>query len=86
MTTSPLSSEQFNAITATAVKAGAVIMDIYSRPIDVELKDDRSPVTAADKAAEAVILKALKETAPDIPVISEEAASDGYRVRLHGGA
>lgn len=78
MATSPLSSEQFNAITATAVKAGAVIMDIYSRPIDVELKDDRSPVTAADKAAEAVILKALKEIAPDIPVISEEAASDGY--------
>ncbi|MGI9372522.1 MAG: 3'(2'),5'-bisphosphate nucleotidase CysQ [Hyphomicrobiales bacterium] len=78
MTHSPISPQQFDAITATAIKAGAVIMDIYSRPIDVELKDDRTPVTEADKAAEVVILKALKEIIPDIPVISEEAASDGY--------
>ena len=73
-----LSAEQYEAITVTALKAGQVIMDIYSGSIEVELKDDRSPVTAADKAAEVVILDDLREIAPDIPIISEEAASEGH--------
>ncbi|MBL7984444.1 MAG: 3'(2'),5'-bisphosphate nucleotidase CysQ, partial [Flavobacteriales bacterium] len=30
---------------AAAFAAGAVILDVYARPIDVELKDDRSPLT-----------------------------------------
>jgi len=61
------------------VDAGDVIMAIYGREFKVDIKEDRSPVTEADKAAEDVILPALAKIAPDIPVISEEAFADGHR-------
>ena len=53
-------------------QAGAEIMAIHARGVTAELKQDRSPVTEADKAAERVLLAALAEHFPDIPVISEE--------------
>ncbi|HRU62729.1 MAG TPA: 3'(2'),5'-bisphosphate nucleotidase CysQ, partial [Bacteroidia bacterium] len=56
------------AITAS-IEAGRAIMRLYSGDIQVELKDDRSPVTAADKAAHAVIQQALVETG--LPILSE---------------
>ena len=40
--------------------------------MDVVSKADDSPVTAADIAAHAVILKGLQALTPDIPVLSEE--------------
>ena len=61
------------ALTVIALKAGRAIMEIYEAGFSVELKDDRSPVTEADRRAEALILAALAELAPDIAVVSEEA-------------
>ncbi|GAK46467.1 3'(2'),5'-bisphosphate nucleotidase [Tepidicaulis marinus] len=62
-----------------AVAAGADIMRHYEGgPVDVTQKQDDSPVTAADQDAEALILKGLAELAPDIPVVSEEAAAAGH--------
>lgn len=61
----------------TAHKAGKVIMTYYGAAPTVELKADASPVTAADKEAEIIILDDLADIAPDIPIISEEAASAG---------
>lgn len=59
-------------------RAGAEIMKIYATDFGVETKDDRSPVTAADTAAENIILPALRnELSLSFPIISEEAASDG---------
>lgn len=53
-------------------------MKIYATDFDVETKEDHSPVTAADKAAEHVILSALRSDLPlSLPIISEEAASEG---------
>ncbi len=60
---------------ALAKRAGAEIMKIYSGEIEVRLKADRSPVTAADLAAEAVIVPALQKLLPGIPVVAEEAFS-----------
>ncbi|MGD9806477.1 MAG: 3'(2'),5'-bisphosphate nucleotidase CysQ [Hyphomicrobiaceae bacterium] len=57
--------------------AGAVEMRHYEAGVAVETKADESPVTAADREAEAILLTALAEIAPDIPVIAEEAVSDG---------
>lgn len=48
-------------------------MDVYSRPISVELKDDRSPLTEADKRAHIAISSELKKTG--LPVLSEEGKS-----------
>lgn len=60
-----------------ALEAGAKVMDVYARDFDVAHKDDRSPVTEADKLGEAVILAGLAKLAPGIPVLAEEAASEG---------
>ena len=63
---------------ATAIAAGREILRIYEEGCDVALKDDSSPVTAADHAAEAIILKALRRVTPDIPVVAEEEISGGH--------
>jgi len=60
-------------VRALARRAGAVILDLYRPEIAAEAKADGSPVTVADRAAEAVILEGLAALSPDIPVISEEA-------------
>jgi 3'-phosphoadenosine 5'-phosphosulfate (PAPS) 3'-phosphatase len=60
-----------------ALCAAETILDIYETDFDVEIKGDASPVTQADKAAEAVILKHLAQIAPDVPVVAEEAAAEG---------
>lgn len=52
-------------------------MTVYDSDFSVETKADASPVTEADQRAEDIILQDLHTAAPDIPVISEEAASDG---------
>jgi 3'(2'), 5'-bisphosphate nucleotidase len=62
---------------ATAQSAGEAIMAIYARGFDVERKADASPVTAADRAAEDIILRDLASLAPGVPVIAEEAVSSG---------
>ncbi|MBX3492570.1 MAG: 3'(2'),5'-bisphosphate nucleotidase CysQ [Parvibaculum sp.] len=61
-----------------AVQAGAAIMDHYHAGVEVARKDDNSPVTAADHDAEAIILDGLRRVAPEIPVVSEEAAASGH--------
>lgn len=60
-----------------AIAAGEAIMPIYDGPIEVREKADFFPVTAADEAAEAVILASLAQRVPAIPVIAEEAVSRG---------
>ena len=60
-----------------AHEAGRAVMAIYEQDFGHRLKDDATPVTDADLAAEAVILAGLARIAPEIPVISEEAAAAG---------
>jgi len=52
--------------------AGAEILKIYGADFTTTRKADRSPVTAADLAAEAVILAALRHLTPGVPIIAEE--------------
>ncbi|WP_027124308.1 3'(2'),5'-bisphosphate nucleotidase CysQ family protein [Gelidibacter mesophilus] len=75
----PQTSLLKTAITA-ALEAGKVILDIYhSEDFEVQLKDDRTPLTKADTAAHNVIMSYLKAT--NIPVLSEEGKSIPYNVR-----
>lgn len=66
-----------------ALKAGALIMEIYETDFDVETKGDSSPVTEADEKAEALILAALAEADPSLPVIAEESVAAG-NIPKHG--
>ena len=59
------------------VTAGAAIMRHRRSGFSVESKADASPVTAADREAEEIILAALARCAPGVPVIAEEAVSRG---------
>lgn len=62
----------FDALLPVAKLAGDAIMKVYKDDFDHNLKEDGSPVTLADQAAEEIILGGLKNIAPQIPVISEE--------------
>ncbi len=64
-------------LVAAAHRAGVLIMEHYRNGGPVQRKADASPVTEADLASEGVILAALAELEPGIPVISEEAAAAG---------
>src|SRR5262249_49431669 len=60
-----------------AQSAGRAILEIYAGEIAAETKPDQSPVTEADRAAEAIILEGLKKLTPDLPVIAEEEVAAG---------
>ncbi len=65
-----------------AVKAsGKAILDIYATDFDVEIKGDDSPLTAADKAANEVLMSYVASYTPEIPVISEENKEVAYKER-----
>ncbi len=56
----------------TAWRAGQAVMRHFGTA-DVEMKGDNSPVTAADRDADALIRADLDALAPDIPIVSEES-------------
>ena len=56
-------------------------MDVYAGKFAVELKDDRSPLTAADKAAHEAIIAGLDRLETVLPVLSEESAPDTFEQR-----
>ncbi|ALN71206.1 hypothetical protein M673_00685 [Aureimonas sp. AU20] len=70
-------SERLDLIVSAALRAGAAIMAVYERGASVETKPDGSPVTEADRMAEAILLDALGRHFPDIPVVAEEEAAEG---------
>ena len=64
-------------VIAIAEKAGGVILEHYAGATAVSTKADASPVTAADEAGEAVILAALRELTPEVPIVAEEEVARG---------
>ena len=74
------------ALRLIAERAGKVILQYYvdAEEIEVRQKDDASPVTDADEAAETFILGALNTLTPQIPIVSEEAASIGEVPQIDG--
>lgn len=64
-------------LTALVAHASALIRDIAAKGLSHRLKDDKSPVTAADEASEALILEGLARLLPGVPVIAEEMTAKG---------
>lgn len=64
-------------VAVAAAEAGEAILKIVEGGFQVESKDDRSPVTIADRAAELIILAALAKAAPGVPVVAEEEVAAG---------
>jgi 3'(2'), 5'-bisphosphate nucleotidase len=68
----------YDAILAS-IAAGKEILEVYENTFEVEYKDDKSPLTIADKKAHQKIVNMLKETG--IPVLSEEGKELSYSER-----
>ena len=73
----PETSALLQSVIYTAQRAGGAIMAVYATDFAVRDKADTSPVTAADEAAEKIILADLATLAPEIPVVAEEAVAAG---------
>ena len=58
-----------------------VILDIYNSPdLGVEIKEDNSPVTKADKAADEIIREILSKNFPYYSLLTEESFDDKKRL------
>jgi 3'(2'), 5'-bisphosphate nucleotidase len=75
------------SVRAIAREAGDVVMRHYARLAHegaaVDRKPDDSPVTAADRASNALIVERLRALSPDIPVVAEESDLPPYSVRAY---
>lgn len=70
-----------------AIEAGDSIMEIYGDPDqwNVDDKSDSSPLTQADLRSNQIILDALSQITPEIPVLSEESPWLGGNVSTYWG-
>ena len=58
-------------------RAAQATLAIPFSSVEHRIKNDLSPVTAADEASETVILDGLARLLPDVPVVAEECAAGG---------
>ncbi len=66
---------------ALSRQAGSAIMQVYQGQFDVQQKQDRTPVTAADLAAHDIIMQGLEAMHPALPIISEESELPDFAER-----
>jgi 3'(2'), 5'-bisphosphate nucleotidase len=71
-----------HAFAEICLQAALPVMKVYATDFTPEQKADRSPVTEADKHAEAVILERLAVLLPGVPVLAEESFEAGDRPEL----
>jgi 3'(2'), 5'-bisphosphate nucleotidase len=65
-----------DAVAQITRDAGRAILEVYGTDFTVTLKDDRSPLTEADKRAHAIIDAGLRALDASVPVLSEEAVPE----------
>ena len=69
----------------SAIEAGLLakekIMEIYNSGFDVEIKEDNSPVTLADKTADKMIRNHLSKLFPNYAFLTEESDDDMSRLQ-----
>ncbi len=70
-------AELAKALLPHVLVAGKAVMMHFREGCEVFTKAGGSPVTQADRDGEDILVAALGEIAPDIPVIGEEMAGDG---------
>ena len=73
-----------DACTVFARDAAAEIMRIYAGDLGERTKEDKSPVTDADHAAEVVIVAGLRALTPGLAVVAEEEMAAGHVPKIDG--
>ena len=63
--------------------AGKAILEVYARDEEIEIttKNNDSPLTEADLAAHRIIVDALRELTPALPILSEESKAVSWKER-----
>ncbi len=80
--TPPQAEAVLEALSEIVSRAAQATLAVPFSSVEHRLKDDKSPVTAADEASEAVILEGLARVLPGVPVIAEESAGKAPIVAL----
>jgi len=76
-----MNSVKIKEIINISKKASKSILDIYnSEDFEIEVKDDYSPLTIADKTSHKIIKEGLSKLFPQIPILSEE----GKEIQFEG--
>jgi 3'(2'), 5'-bisphosphate nucleotidase len=66
-----------DGLAQAAFTGGEAVLEVYETDFTVALKRDESPVTEADRRAEAVILARLAMLLPGLPIVAEEESFEG---------
>jgi 3'(2'), 5'-bisphosphate nucleotidase len=72
--------KELEIVRRIAREAGQVLMEFYKSDAEVQWKGDDDPVTAADRAANELIVRELKKHFPDDGILSEEATDNPIRL------
>ena len=73
--------KELRAAIDAALTASKAILEIYATDFQVEIKDDDSPVTAADKASDQIIRDILQKAFPRAGFLTEEGKDDKKRLK-----
>lgn len=75
--------EHLETALLAALDAGGAILDIYSKDFNIRYKDDRSPLTLADRRSHDIIVRHLTEqqVADSLPILSEEGRDISFQER-----
>ncbi len=82
-TTIPADIALLEQVICLCQRAGEAILNVYnqSQGVEVDIKADDSPVTAADLAAHAILEPGLTALLEEVPVLSEESLLPPFNVR-----
>jgi len=69
------------AVKGIAREAGRKILEVYGKDIEIEWKENDSPLTEADKRANDYIIQALEQLQCGYPLLSEEGKDIAYETR-----
>ncbi|MDE7187682.1 MAG: 3'(2'),5'-bisphosphate nucleotidase CysQ [Lachnospiraceae bacterium] len=73
--------KELNIAKRAAIEAGKAIMEIYcSEELGVAYKEDKSPLTRADRQANKIIVEMLSKEFPDYAILSEEEKDNKERL------
>jgi len=79
--TRPELTKLIKPVVELAIKAGDAILKVYETDFSVTHKDDQSPLTEADLAANNIIHDGLSMLTPHVPQLSEESTEVPFNER-----
>ena len=74
MNKSELKSISENLIDAFQ-KAGQLSIDLYKKGLEIQIKEDKSPVSNGDLMVNELITNKIKKLTPNLPIVSEETVN-----------